>query len=283
MQLTVRRENRVSYKAKGLALVAGALLIGASMATSASAATLRRGSTGSGGAAISSGGPGEVLWTWYDTTEHRFSDGAINVDGNGDNIIRLVNPVGSATPATSGLSTSNACAMIYVFDDDEEMGECCGCPITPTQMATISVEEDLTENWGIGPDVDNDSGAIAIVAVAPNAAVSSVLDFNPITGCSFSSGAGPACNGGCDPGATPGWTVSGAKNLLGSITHNQTVYGSGFQGPSTTSGLTEVALFDDAGGDPNNLTYLQTQCSFLVGGFSGGGSSGGGICECPEE
>jgi hypothetical protein len=42
-------------------------------------------------------------------------------------------------------------------------------------------------------------------------------------------------------------------------------------GAGTTSKLTEVALFDDAGGDPNNLNYLQTQCSFLVGNGSGSG------------
>jgi hypothetical protein len=277
MQLTVRRENRVSYKAKGLALVAGALLIGASMASSASAATLRRGSTGSGGADITAGGPGEVLWTWYETSEGSFSDHHF---GNGDNIIRLVNPVGSATSATTGLSTSNACAMIYVFDDDEEMIECCGCPITPAQMATISVEDDLTDNPGItgSEGLDTDNGAIAIIATAPNAQITSILDANPETGCNFSSGAGAACHGGCDPSQTPGFSVTGAKNLLGSITHNQIVTGSGFFGTTTTSGLTEVALFDDAGGDPQNITYLQTACTFLAQG-----SSGGGVCSCPEE
>jgi len=278
MQQTIRRENRVSYKAKGIALVAGALLIGASLATSASAATLRRGSTGSGGSAINTGGPGEVLWTWYETTE------SLNPDhhaGNGDNIIRLVNPVGSANPAFTGLSTADACAMTYVFDDDEEMVACCGCPITPTQMATISVEDDLTSNAVCGGEgCDTDNGAIAIVAAVPNRLPTALGDFNS-NGCSVLIPGSGACFGGCDPaggGNAPGFSVSGARNLLGSITHNQLITGSGFAGFTTTSGLTEVALFDDAGGDPTNITYLQTQCFALVGN-----ATGAGVCSCPEE
>jgi hypothetical protein len=247
--------------------VAGALLIGASLATSASAATLRRGSTGSGGATIVPGGPGAVLWTWYDTSE---SDSEDNVSGHGDNIIRLINPVGSANGFVSGSPSPNACAMIYVFDDDEEMGECCGCPITPVQMATISVQEELTANWGIfggdEPTGISDSGAIAIVASAIN---------NP--GCAAPGGS-PACNGGCDPSAANGGSLPGDNNLLGSITHNQSVTGSGATGFTTTSGLTEVALFDDGGGDPANLSYLQVQCGAMVGN-----ASGGGICECFDE
>jgi len=273
MQLTVRRENRVSYKAKGLALVAGALLIGASLATSASAATLRRGSTGSSGGTVAAGGPGQVLWTWFETSESSTFD---HHAGNGDNVIRLVNPVGSANPEQGPIV--NACAMIYVFDDDEELVECCGCPITPAQMATISVEDDLTDNPGTqapngegGPLGDLDSGAIAIIATSLNS-------VNPITGGCL-QGASNACNGNCDPSDfNNGVSISDANNLLGSITHNQTITGSGATGFTTTSGLTEVALFDDAGGDPTNINYLQHACGGLVGG-----ASGGAICSCPEE
>jgi len=248
--------------------VAGALLIGATLATSASAATLRRGSTGSGGADVVPGGPGQVLWTWYDLSESELED---HVAGNGDNIIRLINPVGSANGFVSGTPSPNACAMIYVFDDDEEMGECCGCPITPAQLATISVQEDLAENWGIGggdePVGISDSGAIAIVASAINNA-----------GCVALPGANPACHGGCDPSSVNGGIITGSNNLLGSITHNQTVTGSGATGLTTTSGLTEVALFDDGLGDPTNINYLQVQCGAMVGN-----ASGGGVCSCPEE
>jgi septal ring-binding cell division protein DamX len=80
------------------------------------------------------------------------------------------------------------------------------------------------------------------------------------------------CNSGCDPTIQPGFSVSSASNLLGGIVHNQTVGADG----SARSGLTEVPLFDDAGGDLNNLIYLQTECGALVGGGSGAGS-----CHCP--
>src|SRR5262249_22879254 len=37
------------------------------------------------------------------------------------------------------------CANIYVFDDTQEMVECCSCPVTANGLLTISIN-DLTEN-----------------------------------------------------------------------------------------------------------------------------------------
>jgi len=219
-----------------LALVAGAAFL-ASVSTPARAVML----------------PGSALFGYYDVGEDR---------GAGDSILVLVNPNGSANGAL-GAPVVNACAMIYVFDADQEMGECCGCPLTPTQIATFSFRHNLTADFGIagfeGPD--NDSGIVAIRAASqPNA--KGCLSFaNP-------GEINPACNGGCDP--TNGFTAS--PTLLGSITHVQRIDGS-----RTT--VTEVSLFDDGTGDVNeNNPYLIQQCSALVGN-----SSGGGICTCPTE
>jgi hypothetical protein len=52
--------------------------------------------------------------------------------GNGDNILRLISHNGNANAAFGAVT--DACAMIYVFDDDEEMGECCGCPLSPADV-----------------------------------------------------------------------------------------------------------------------------------------------------
>src|SRR5271166_3844446 len=132
MSFHTRRKNRVrNHTIKGLALAAGALLVAVALSASASASTLRRGSTG-GGAAVTGSLPGEVLWTYYETTEEftlcnsttADTDGC-NVGGNGDNIIRLINPNGAANGNLAGAKEQQVCAMIYVFDDDEEMGECC--------------------------------------------------------------------------------------------------------------------------------------------------------------
>jgi len=270
MSFHTRRENRVrNHTIKGLALVAGAFLVTVALSASANAATLRRATT-AGSAATSGSEPGTVLWTYYDTTfafvpcanvppngtgTHGSTLlGGCNQEGNGDNIIRLINPNGSPNPAAGG-SERPVCANIYVFDDDQEMDACCSCPITSAGLLTISVKSNLTSNLVIqgNPD-EGKQGAIAIVATAqsPGAAAGTFAPCNP-----FNFG-------------TPT-----SDNLLGSITHNQGVANNT---GGTTTGLTEIELFDDAGGDQVNLTYLQAECSVLVGG-----ASGAGVCTCPSE
>jgi len=272
-----------NHTIKGLAFAAGALLVVVALSASAHAGTLRRGSTGVGGT-VTGALPGQVLWTYYETTElftlcsstTADSDGC-NVGGNGDNLIRLVNPNGAANANLAGARPQTVCAMIYVFDDDEEMGECCGCPLSSAQLATFSVEYNLTRNWALrgGPEQgDHSNGSIAIVAAAPNEPIALGSRGNGL-GCPVTLSG--ACNLGCDPTNVPGYSVTTASNLLGSVTHNQIVQGS-TSSTLSTKGLTEIGLFDDAGGDPTNLVYLQSQCGALVGN-----GSGGGICNCPIE
>jgi len=292
MSFHTRRKNRVrNHTIKGLAFAAGAFLVAAALSAPANAATLRRGSTGVG-AEVTGALPGQVLWTYYDTTNPFVPcadftgagpgnlDGTCNSGGNGDNIIRLINPNGAANGELVGALEQPVCAMIYVFDDDEEMGECCGCPLTSTQLATISVESQLLENWGVsgGPEGGfHGQGAIAIVAAPLNIALlASNANGSNGQGCSATQGG--TCNFGCDPTNVPGYSVTTANNLLGSITHNQIVQTGSTSSTSSTTGLTEIGLFDDAGGDPTNLVYLQQQC-----GAQFVNSSGGGICHCPVE
>ena len=228
----------------------------------ATAGSLRNGTGGS--SQVTGALPGQVLWTYYTT----FLDPL----GAGDNILTVVNPNGSAN-ANVGGSAANTCAMIYVFDADEEMGECCGCPLTPAGIETFSVTRDLTANWGIrgARGIDNANGSIVIVAVGTNVPKVGAGPLSNGLFCPSSQSA--ACNSGCDPTNQPGYSVTRATNLLGSMTHNQAIFT-----PFTTSvefGLTEVPVFDNGGGDPTNLAYLQTQCGALVGN-----GTGGGICRC---
>ena len=65
--------------------------------------------------------PGQALWTYYNTSG--------NPAGGGDNILTLINPNGSAN-SNLGNPAANTCAMIYVFNEAQGMGECCGCPLT---------------------------------------------------------------------------------------------------------------------------------------------------------
>jgi hypothetical protein len=254
MSFHMRRENRVrNHTIKGLALAAGAFLVAVALSASANAATLRRGST-SGSSSVTGSEPGSVLWTYYDTCytgEAGAPSGSCNSDGNGDNIIRLINPNGSGNGGLAGEHDTPVCAMVYVFDDNEEMVECCGCPITSAGLLTLSVDHDLLSDPILGGTADGvTEGAIAILATLPTSGTN-----------------------GCAPGNSPGFTPSAATaNLLGSITHNQAV---GNISSGSTSGLTEIGLFDDANGDSANVTYLENECSALEGN-----GSGHGICGC---
>ncbi len=57
--------------------------------------------------------------------------------GAPDGTVRINNP---------GTTNGNLCAMIYVFDNDQEMNECCGCITTPDGLRTLSVKNNLTNN-----------------------------------------------------------------------------------------------------------------------------------------
>jgi hypothetical protein len=55
-------------------------------------------------------------------------------------------PDGTVTVSNPGLTGGPLCAMIYVFDDSQEMNECCGCQISADGMRVFSVNNDLTAN-----------------------------------------------------------------------------------------------------------------------------------------
>lgn len=45
-----------------------------------------------------------------------------------------------------GSPHADLCAMLYVFDEDQQITECCGCATSPNGLRTFSVERDLTGN-----------------------------------------------------------------------------------------------------------------------------------------
>ncbi len=65
-----------------------------------------------------------------------------NTAGAPDGTLRLVNDgnVSDATPA------GDLCASIYVFDNQEELQECCSCKITPNGYLALGVNTQLTAN-----------------------------------------------------------------------------------------------------------------------------------------
>jgi len=69
-----------------------------------------------------------------------------------DDTIRVVNP---------GYTQQDMCAMIYVFDQTQEMNECCGCIVSDGGLLTLSLLKDLTANPLTGKEPN--AGEIAIV------------------------------------------------------------------------------------------------------------------------
>jgi hypothetical protein len=65
-----------------------------------------------------------------------------NTNSVPDGTLRLVNDgnQGDASPA------GDLCASIYVFDNNENMQECCSCRITPNGYLSLSVNSNLTAN-----------------------------------------------------------------------------------------------------------------------------------------
>ena len=76
--------------------------------------------------------------------------------------VRVINPGVTGSPISADMGT--LCANIYVFDDTQEMIECCSCPITANGLLTLSIG-DLTEN---PLTVTPYRGVIKIVSSTPN-------------------------------------------------------------------------------------------------------------------
>jgi len=95
------------------------------------------------------------------------------VAGAPDATVRLDNPgsplvVVDDTVTTNGITGGDVdlCAMIYVFDNDQQLSECCGCLMTPDGLRTLSVTHNLTNNPLTG--VVSNNGVIKVVSALPN-------------------------------------------------------------------------------------------------------------------
>jgi hypothetical protein len=138
------------------------------------------------------------------------------------------NNVGAAPDATvridnPGLTYGWLCAMIYVFDADQQMSECCGCAQSHNNLNTYSVKFQLTNNPLTG--VISTNGVLKIVS-APDP-------------------------GSCDPTSA----YKATPNLRAWVTHIQNPVGSSYpisetESSDSTLGATELA-------------NLQAQCSFI--------------------
>jgi hypothetical protein len=89
-----------------------------------------------GGTALAQDSKNDQYFTTY------FSNA--NTPGAPDATVRIIN---------DGFTGTNIYAAIFVFDDSEELTECCDCEITPDSLLSESVNNNLTANplTGIKP------------------------------------------------------------------------------------------------------------------------------------
>lgn len=168
-----------------------------------------------------------------------------HVTGAPDGKVRIDNP------GTN--NASNLCADIYVFDNTEELLECCGCKLTPDGLRTFSINTDLTANPSNG--IVPTTGVIKIISATTNP--------NP---------AHPLW-GQCD--ATGGFSFTNQKgnivptpDLRAWATHIQS------KGPSGSYPATATE-FQDSTLATWELAYLQKAC-FGIRQLG----SGRGACKC---
>jgi hypothetical protein len=152
------------------------------------------------------------------------------VAGAPDATVRIDNPGSPENLPDAGVKPDiaigdvNLCAMIYVFDNDQQLTECCGCLLTPDGLRTLSVGKNLTNNPLTG--VISNNGVIKIV--------SSLLNNSP-----------------CDP--TSGFTPASTVRAWASHVENKV---------GTAYPITETA-FSDAGLSGTEFEFnLIEQCSF---------------------
>lgn len=132
-----------------------------------------------------------------------------------DATVRIDNP---------GLTYGNICAMVYVFDADQQLTECCGCVETHNGLRTLSVRNDLTRNPLTG--VRSTNGVIKILSTIP-------------------------VGGVCNPAAT----AKAVPSIRAWATHIQNPVGTGFP-------ITETEFSDSTLGAVE-LANLQAQCQFV--------------------
>ncbi len=89
-----------------------------------------------------------------------------NTAGAPDATVRVINPGSPRMFTCAGpIGEPSLCALIYVFDANQEMSECCGCLVSANAELTLSVNKNLTSNPLLGTPLN--TGVIKIVSGIP--------------------------------------------------------------------------------------------------------------------
>ena len=211
---------------------------------------------------------GAYLLSYYDTsTAFGKSEGgyggAGHSGGSGDALVRIVN---AGNYETVGMG--DVCANIYVFNDIQEMEECCQCDLSANSLMTFSVISDLTSNPLFSSE-STEAGVIKILGTNP-------ISAGPSPGASRCSIGAPVLAGS---NSTMGVPVAGtlAEGLHAWINHTETMASNqgGFTPPWGFVTSTSVEEFAHSELDAGELAQLNLECAF---NYAHG--SGHGICKC---
>ena len=135
----------------------------------------------------------------------------------GQAYVNIIAPLEGDTTGTSAADREGeTCAMIYVFNTEQSLQACCGCPVTADGLLTLNITTQLADNpVALGKLLQN--GVIRIISTFPNA-VPPPATVPPITpheyiGCDSNT---QVC---CDPTAVP----ADGDPVDGTVTSNQLV------------------------------------------------------------
>ncbi len=159
-----------------------------------------------------------------------------------DATVRVINP---GTTSASATEAEDLCALIFVFDANQELSECCGCFVSANAELTLSVNNNLTASPLLG--VKLHTGVIKIVSTTL-----------------------PVGGGVCDPRGTDAGVLEFiVPTLRAWATHIQNKVGTTYP---VTEGESQAAVFSNG----ENVD-LAEDCAVLR--ELGSGSQG--VCNCP--
>jgi hypothetical protein len=165
-----------------------------------------------------------------------------------DQEVRIIN-TGAYAPS---FPPAPLCAMVYVFNNDQEMKECCGCLISTNGLAELSVYNDLTNN--VFADGRPANGDIKVVSATVNAELTVAgLPVEPY----------------CDP-TGGGVNSKGQYTLNIAPTPDLRAWGTHLPG----GGRTTEAEFEEATLSTAELDSLQEECTGILAVGSGYGYCG---------
>ncbi len=111
-----------------------------------------------GGSALAQGDNSVYFVTYYSNA---------NTTKAPDATLRIINDGDQSTTEVEGIPNGNLWASIYVFDDSQELQECCNCYVSSNGLLSESVDKELTSNELTGR-AENTRGVIKVISSLSN-------------------------------------------------------------------------------------------------------------------